>query len=198
MAKGDYSFKALSEVVLEQSEASFWKDAVAEWDIDSMQEDLNLSESCICGHPHLRYLYRICNRENGNMLFPIGSECIKRFGRDDFDEQVSILEGMHHLYAAIMRREYIRLNSDYFTRRLLRHLYDAGAFQANQYNRFDPEIDYNFMLDMFNKRDKSSISQSQKKKINAIILFSIKPFLKDNLRFLDEDEINDVFNRVFK
>ena len=33
------------------------------------------------------------------------------------------------------------------------------------------------MLDMFRKRDKNSISQRQKSKINGIIGFSIKPYL---------------------
>ena len=38
--------------------------------------------------------------------------------------------------------------------------------------------DYQFMLDMFNKRDKDSITYGQDRKINAVIAFSIKPFLQ--------------------
>ena len=41
--------------------------------------------------------------------------------------------------------------------------------------------DYDFMLKMFNKRDKSSITIKQDKKIKAILLNSIKPFLQEKL-----------------
>ena len=49
------------------------------------------------------------------------------------------------------------------------------------YNQYDGEEDYEFMLKMFNKRDKSTISVKQDKKIKAILLNSIKPFLQKTL-----------------
>ena len=55
-----------------------------------------------------------------------------------------------------------------------------GAFHT-PYNQYDGEEDYEFMLKMFNKRDKSTISVKQDKKIKAILLNSIKPFLQKTL-----------------
>ena len=48
-------------------------------------------------------------------------------------------------------------------------------------NDYDGEDDYEFMLKMFNKRDKDSISLKQDKKIKALLLNAIKPFLQDRL-----------------
>ncbi|MDE6699222.1 MAG: hypothetical protein K2J91_07080, partial [Lachnospiraceae bacterium] len=49
------------------------------------------------------------------------------------------------------------------------------------YNHYDGVNDYEFMLKMFNKRDKSSITIKQNKKIKAVLLNSVKPFLLETL-----------------
>ena len=72
------------------------------------------------------------------------------------------------------------LASELFSRKLLRWLYEEGAFDT-EYNDYDGEDDYEFMLKMFNKRDKDSISLKQDKKIKALLLNAIKPFLQDRL-----------------
>lgn len=41
--------------------------------------------------------------------------------------------------------------------------------------------DCQFLLDMFNKRDKTNISLSQKRKISALVGYTIRPFLKRKL-----------------
>ena len=69
-----------------------------------------------------------------------------------------------------------------FSRKLLKELYNQGAFKATSYNHFDPKNDYDFLLQMFNKRDKSKITRLQQRKITAILLNSIKPFLEQKLR----------------
>jgi len=46
----------------------------------------------VCGHQQLRYLFTIENGRNGNVLFPIGSVCIKQFGRQDLDDEAAIRE----------------------------------------------------------------------------------------------------------
>ena len=71
-------------------------------------------------------------------------------------------------------------SSELFSRKLLRWLYEEGAFDT-EYNDYDGEDDYEFMLKMFNKRDKDSISLKQDKKIKALLLNAIKPFLQDRL-----------------
>ena len=97
------------------------------------------------------------------------------------NEAVSVTEGMFKLLHAIRNNEFIVLSTEFFSRKLLKKLYDEGAFVSNQYNRFDSYNDYQFMLDMFNKRDKSNITQAQQRKIRGIIAFSIRPFLEDKL-----------------
>ncbi len=97
---------------------------------------------------------------------------------------------MFRLLHAVAKNDYITLDTNYFSRKLLRYLYDKGAFQPSKFNNYTPERDYQFILDMFNKRDKSSITDLQEKKINAIIIGSIKPFLYRILK--DKTNTNDL------
>lgn len=171
----------LIQKILDKSESNMWNVAVQEWVIDNCKEDPSLQLSCICGKENLRYLFTIRNIKNGNTLFPIGSSCIRKFKRDDLNEKVNIQEKLFKLFHAIEDGSFITLSSEFFSRKLLRYLYDKGIFQANEYNHYDPEIDYKFMLQMFNKRDKTSITLNQQRKISAIIITSIKPYLAKQL-----------------
>lgn len=171
-------YRNLIETVLRFSDATDWKSAVLEWCIDDVEEDETLAESCICGKENLRYLFTIRNTVNGYTLYPIGSSCIKKFQRSDLDEEVAVKEQLFKLLHAIEDRQFLVLSSDFFSRRLLRYLYDLGAFKPSPYNEYDPYNDYQFMLDMFNKRNRS---ERQDKRATAIILNSIKPFLQDML-----------------
>ena len=62
-------------------------------------------------------------------------------------------------------------------------MYEEGAFAPNKYNRYDGTNDYQFMLDMFNKRNKSEITEQQHRKIRGLIAYSIKPFLRERLKY---------------
>lgn len=165
--------------VIKFSESKEWSSARYEWEICNFEEDDSLSESCICGKEHLKYLFTIKNRLNNNELYPIGSSCINKFGRDDLDEQVSIKEQLFKLLHAVENNSFLELTTEYFSRKLLKYLYDEGAFKTTKYNNFNPYNDYKFMLDMFNKR-KRTIKQNQK--ATAIILNSIKPYLENLLK----------------
>lgn len=138
-----------------------------------------MSESCVCGKENLRYLFTIQNTINRNILYPIGSSCIKKFERTDFYELASVKEQLFKLLHAIERNSFITLSSEFFSRKLLRYLYDNDAFNATSYNGFEPYNDYKFLLDMFNKRNRS---ENQEKKATAIILNSIKPYLQNLLK----------------
>ena len=172
-------YRRLIETVLRYSDASEWNAAVLEWCIDDVEEDKTQQESCICGKENLRYLFTIRNMVNGNILYPIGSSCIKRFKRSDLDKEVAAKEQLFKLLHAIEGRHFLTLSSDFFSRKLLRYLYDIGAFRATLHNNFKPYNDYQFMLDMFNKQSRTNM---QEKKATAIILDSIKPFLQDMLK----------------
>lgn len=171
-------FQTLIKDVMDNSESEYWEDAVTEWEIVDVQEDERLEESCICGKEHLRYLFTIKNQLNGNELYPIGSSCIKKFERDDLKLQVDVKEQLFKLLHAVEDNQYLQLSSEFFSRKLLRYLLDIGAFEPNQWNNYNPEDDYRFMLDMFNKRTRTD---KQNNKATAIILNSIKPFLQTEL-----------------
>ena len=172
-------YRRLIETVLRYSDATEWNAAVLEWCIEDVEEDETQQESCICGKENLRYLFTIRNTINGNTLYPIGSSCIKKFERSDLDDEVAVKEQLFKLLHAIESRNFLTLSSDFFSRKLLRYLYDIGAFKSTPYNDFEPYDDYQFMLDMFNKRNRSN---RQEKKATAIILNSVKPFLQDMLK----------------
>ena len=167
--------------VIEKSVSKDWIYAVKEWEIVDCEEDLSLSESCVCGKERLRFLYTIRNINNGEFLYPIGSSCIEKFGRKDLDEQIKDKESMFNLFHAVESNSFIELDSRYFSRRVLRFLYLEGALNTN-YNQYNGLADYEFMLEMFNKKNKDNITTKQQRKINAIIINAIIPYLKENLK----------------
>ncbi|WP_422485026.1 hypothetical protein [Gudongella sp. DL1XJH-153] len=174
-------YRNLIRRVIDNSEASSWESAILEWEIYDCEEDESHRSACICGKEDLKYLFTIKNVKNHNKLYPIGSSCIKKFERDDLNQEALIKEQLFKLLHAIDNNEYITLSRDFFSRKLLKYLYEKGAFKPTSHNNYNPELDYKFMEQMFNKRDKSSITTAQKRKTTAIIMASIKPFLKEIL-----------------
>lgn len=166
--------------VVQNSESNLWEEAVIEWEIFDCEEDEFCSEKCICGKENIKYLYTIRNTVNGRTLYPIGSSCIRKFNRADMKEQSSTIEAMFKLLHAVEENRYLSLSSKLFSKKFLYLLYEQGAFDT-EYNGFDGRKDYEFMLKMFNKRDKDSITFYQDKKIKAILLNSVKPFLQNKL-----------------
>lgn len=166
--------------VIDLSESNSWSGAVNEWEIIDMEDDITQTESCVCGHENLRYLFTIRNALNGNILYPIGSTCIEKFQRNDLNEEIAVRRKLFKLYNGIRNRERIELNSEWFSRKTLDFLYDQEAFQPNKYNDYDGSNDYQFLLKMFNQRRLPT--PSQKRKINAIIAFSIKPYLEKTIK----------------
>lgn len=168
----------LIKTVIEKSEANNWEEAVKEWKIYEVEEDPDCNSYCTCGKEGLRYLFTIKNRINNNIIYPIGSSCINKFGVDKLKDEAKVKEDLFKLLHAVENNEYITISSDLFSRKLLEHLYNIGAFVPNYYNDFEPYNDYKFLLDMFNKRKRS---EKQEKKSSAIIINSIIPFLRDLL-----------------
>lgn len=187
-AKATQYFLNLVKEVTKVSESQTWELAVKEWEIIDCEIDVSLSKSCVCGKDRLKYLFTIKNVKNGNVLYPIGSSCIKQFNRDELDYEISVYEDMFKLIHAYKNKEYIELNSKFFTRNLLEYLYRNDVFQPNKFNGFDAEEDYWFMLEMFNKRNKEDIEESQQRKIKAIILNSIFPFIQQKIKYKEEKQ----------
>ncbi len=104
----------------------------------------------------IRYLYTLTNEMNNNVLTPVGSECVKKFKRDELTEQIPVLESLYKL---------IRMAIN-------------GAFKSCEYNSYVGKNDYDFMLKMFNKR--KNPTDKQQRKINAIIMNLIIPYAHRN------------------
>ena len=102
-----YYYQNLIKSVLEASTTDKWEIAVREWDIVDCQEDEKHLSECVCGKENLRYLFTIRNRKTGISLYPIGSTCIEKFGRDDLDSEVNVQLDMYHLVHAIESGERI-------------------------------------------------------------------------------------------
>lgn len=172
----DYS--QLINEILKNSTAKDWKMASGEWEIIDCEEDCSCSGQCICGKEKIKYLFTIQNFTNGKVLFPIGSSCIKKFEHEQLFETAELIKAEFELLHAVEKNKFISLKGGLFSRKLLEKLYKEGAFNT-EYNNYKGLDDYNFMLDMFNKRNSPTINQS--KKIDAIILKSIIPHLKSKL-----------------
>ncbi|MCL2403475.1 MAG: hypothetical protein FWC86_04525 [Coriobacteriia bacterium] len=168
MSVSTYS-QNLVKVVLDASEANSWKRAVLEWEIADCEKDDCLETSCICGKENLRYLFTIRNDSNDNELFPIGSSCIKKFERADMKEAAALSEQLFRLLHAIEGGKFISLSSEFFSRKLLAHLHELDVFQATEFNNYQPVQDYEFLLKMFNKRNKDSITAAQNKKLKQLL-----------------------------
>lgn len=164
--------KNLIEPIVKASVSDRWETAVLEWDINDCEEDESAETDCMCGHEGIRYLFYIRNRNNGTTFGPIGSKCIKKFGRKDLSSEVDVQERLFRLYEAISKGDRIELDAKFFSRKLLLYLCEQNAISNDSYE---------FLLDMFNKRDKDNLTCRQQGKINAVIGFAIKPFLQRRL-----------------
>lgn len=171
MASKTYT-KNLIVPIVNASVSDQWETAVFEWDIVDCEEDETAETSCMCGHEGIRYCFQIRNRLNGNTFFPIGSECIKKFHNKDLSSDVDVYEKLFKLYEAIRKREFIEIGSKYFSRKLLLYFLEQNVID---------ESGYDFLLKMFNKRDKDCISSRQQSYINRLIGFEIKPHLMSKL-----------------
>ena len=91
-------YENLKKNVIEHSQADDWHSAVNEWEIDDVEEDETLTESCVCGKENLRYLFTIRNEFNGKKLYPIGSSSrdaeIMAMSADDVFKHVCNWEGL--------------------------------------------------------------------------------------------------------
>lgn len=168
------SFENLKNAIISNSVSKNWQDAVLEWVLIDTEEDVHNKSQCICGKENIKYLHRIKNIHNGIELFPVGSSCIKKFDRDDLNELIAVKEKLFKLYHAVGNKEFLELSPELFSRKLITYLYREGAFDSN--NKMYPAYNtYEFFLKMFNKRNE--MTPKQDKKVKAILLNNVKPFV---------------------
>lgn len=165
--------------IIDASSANTWEAAVREWEITGCIEDPSRSESCICGHENLRYVYTIENLLNGNVITNIGSSCIKKFKREELNDDATCWRMVFKLIAHASRSGdllKVPFEAPYYSRKLLWFFYEHDVFKPTEHNNFEEINDYEFMVDMFNAHSRT---KAQKWKINAIIRNDLRPFLID-------------------
>lgn len=155
-------FESLQRQVVDQSAADTGFGARREWRVDNMEVDVDALTKCVCGNHGLKYLYRIVNAVTGYELEPIGSVCITQFENPEMDLEVGELRDLVDLDAAMRRGELNSIHGGGFSRRRIAALYRYGAFDPGPYNRWDGYNDYEFVLDMFNRRNEPTVPQARK------------------------------------
>lgn len=170
--------KKLKEVIIANSESDKWEEAVLEWQPVDLEYDPDVDSTCVCGHPKLFFLYRIRNEINGKELFPIGSSCIQRFERKELTAKLVSFESVISIYKAMMGWEPIEFTSTYFSRGLIDHMYERGAFKPTVFNNCNPKEDYIFSKRIFNKKNKYEIPNYDWMRMDAIMKHCILPFIK--------------------
>lgn len=125
-------------------------------------------------------MYTIRNQHTGEPLKYIGSRCVEHFKRDDLNLQVSFFRSLFELRKKILARDRILLLPEFFSRETLKWLYEEGAFPGTQYNGDDGANDYEFLRDMFNKRNKDEITPKQQNRIRGLLYYTLTPFVRDH------------------
>lgn len=164
-------YENMIQRVIDCSVSDNWENARLEWSVERVEEDENLDTKCVCGHDGLRYLYTIRNRLNGNKIYPIGSECVKKFCSDKMSETVDALED-------IMRASSVELayNPSRLTMRMIVFLSDKGVLN---------DWECSFMLSVKRKR---ALTVKQNLCFNKIIK-RIENWISDFLNHTtDEDK----------
>ena len=167
----------LVQEVIDNSVGNTWEDAVHEWDVTNMHTDTSATGQCVCGKENLVYLYEIRNRNNGNILYPIGSSCINKFGREDLDIVTEVYPYLLNMYTKLRNNESIYLNKEFFTKKVINYFAEEGVLDS-PYNNNDGYRDAEFLRKMFLKRNKENVTENQKKKIWAILNRQIAPYVR--------------------
>lgn len=97
---------------------------------------------------------------------------IKKFHNKALSSDVDVYKKLFKLYEAIRKREFIVIGPKHFSRKLLLYFLEQDVID---------ESGYDFLLKMFNKRDKGCITDRQQKYIDGLIGFKVKPYLAQKL-----------------
>lgn len=168
--------------VIDKSESDTWEDAVEEWELEDSYICKDCSETCVCGKIGIRDISILRNIHNNNQLKPVGSCCVKKFQNVEMLEDMNNAIEMYPLIYAVENKQFIKFNREFFSRKVLKILLEDGAFKPNKYNNNNATADYDFLLRMFNKRNKASIREWEHRKIKALLMTAIIPHLRKQIK----------------
>lgn len=171
------NFQVLRGAVIAASDAGTWKKALLEWEVASLEEHPTSDGECVCGQTGLLWMYTITNEVNGAELYPIGSSCVNHFGRTDLNRRVDVLHKLAFVQATANAGKPVEMTTEFFSRAALKFLFEEGAFTPDSFNHGDGANDYEFLLKMFGKRDKTTITSKQRYKLRKLVEDKIIPFV---------------------
>lgn len=146
-------FEKLKEVVLTNSFATTYSEATTEWVTTYYDYDEHETE-CLCGKCGLKHRYEITNVKTGNVLYPIGSECIEKFNNDKMTKDALTLKDVaeyRNSFLSFRKMDLSEINPN-----VVNYCYGIDALED--------ENDFEFMMAFSRKRSFRNISEKQKKK----------------------------------
>lgn len=171
-------YKQLMDVVLAHSKSSTWQEAKNEWYVSGQLLDKSDYDTCVCGYHPIIDLYEITNDETGDVLFPIGSVCIKKFESSRMNQGIQVASQMAGLM--LHDKKYFasldHLNrAAGFSHKVIDRLYRQHVFPPTKYNHYDPSEERDFMIKMFDRR--SDLTFGQKYRLHRDLVDYVYPFL---------------------
>lgn len=178
IALSNMYFEQLKRTVLSCSKSNVWQEAKNEWHVSGQRLDKSDDDTCVCGYHPITNLYEITNDETGDVLFPIGSVCIKKFESSRMNQGMQVASQMASLM--LHDKKYFasldHLNrSAGFSHKVIDQLYRQHVFPPTKYNHFDPSEERDFMIKMFDRR--SDLTFGQKYRLHRDLVDYVYPFL---------------------
>jgi len=171
----DYDWNLREYIYRLSSSDNNWDIVSNEWELLDYAE--YLGDKCVCGKTGLIYNFWIFNTVTKNTSDIIGSACIDKFQNGTLKNKVKTVISLYKLKECCKSNNWFidfnyksKDNKRYFSRNIIKFLYDLKVLEIH---------DYNFLIKSFNK--KSKLEPYDDRRISAIMINKVKPFLKEVL-----------------
>ena len=136
----------LSQEIIERSAAKTWDKAKLEWSLERIYE--SSYKTCLCGHNPISEICVLRNSTNADVV-EVGNCCVEKF------MEIST----NKLFAALKK-----IAKD------IKKAVNAEVIQLAYEQKYISSWDRDFYLDTFRKRKLSAKQQTQRERINGILL----------------------------
>ena len=158
----------LEKTIVENSEATSYENAVNEWEIESSCR-LKTDDK-----QEPKFLYKICNRKTGSLLFPVEARTIRSFNIESLTELITLFETLYEIQEKKNQGKNIKYTD--LNRLTLTYLHkEANIFPPNKYNKEDGANDYMFIYQLLVSEKEPT--PAQERKFNVLAQNSIKPYI---------------------
>lgn len=130
----------LKNILIDNSLSKDFVEAIEEWRMVSMETDINGNFNCLCGQQNIKYLYKIRNVKNKNILYPIGSSCIHYFNNSRLNNELKIIQNgeeifNHGKYSGKKINEIVENYPDYIVFLINERKQNNKVRKNNDYNK---------------------------------------------------------------